>query len=96
LNVKGNEVIKYTVSELSDVSSGDVISIYFGQEKGELWFVLHEKNIGPVIQHNLFKAGYSFPRVYMGDKGLAVTLNAEDPVAKLEEQLKLANLNLSI
>ena len=50
LNIKGNkEVVKYTVNELGDINSGDVVSIFLNQKKGEMWFVLHGKNIGPVI-----------------------------------------------
>jgi hypothetical protein len=49
LNVKGDEVIKYTVPELKDIKDGDLISIFFNWSKGELYFILHEKQLGPVI-----------------------------------------------
>ena len=49
LNVKGDEVIKYTVSELKEIKDGDIISIFFNWSKGELYFILHEKQLGPVI-----------------------------------------------
>ena len=43
LNVKGDEVIKYTVPELKDIKDGDVINICINWSKGELFFVLHDK-----------------------------------------------------
>jgi hypothetical protein len=52
LNVKGDEVIKYTVPELKEIKSGEVIEIFFNWSKGELFFNLNEKQLGPVIQHN--------------------------------------------
>jgi len=43
LNVKGDEVIKYTVPELKEIKDGDVIDILVNHSKGELFFVLHDK-----------------------------------------------------
>jgi len=49
LNVKGDEVTKYTVPELKDIIDGDVINIFLNWSKGELFFVLNDKQLGPVI-----------------------------------------------
>ena len=43
LNVKGDEVIKYTVPELKEIKDGDVIDVLVNHSKGELFFVLHDK-----------------------------------------------------
>jgi len=43
LNVKGDEVIKYTVPELKEIKDGDMIDILVNHSKGELFFVLHDK-----------------------------------------------------
>ena len=43
LNVKGDEVIKYTVSELKEIKDGEVLKVFVDYKKGELWFVLNDK-----------------------------------------------------
>lgn len=43
LNVKGDEVIKYTVSDLKEIKDGEVVSIFLNRIKGELSFVLNNK-----------------------------------------------------
>lgn len=49
LNVKGDEVIKYTVSELKEIKDGEVVLIIINNLKGELMFMLNNKQLGPII-----------------------------------------------